>query len=103
MLYFSRGRVFEIEESLEEAQENEEGPPGLVQDPNRTVRVVASYPREPLLLSGWILGDPLIQGGAAALDIQLGEGRIAAFGFNVHNRGQARSTLRLLFNALWPD
>ncbi len=56
--------------------------------------LVATYPDEPLLLSGWMIGDERIRGKAAALDISLGEGKVLAFGFNVHNRAQARSTMR---------
>ena len=61
---------------------------------------MATYPDEPLLLSGWMIGDERIQERAAALDIGMGEGRVVVFGFNVHNRAQARSTAKLLFNAL---
>ncbi|MGD2120103.1 MAG: M14 family metallopeptidase [Gemmatimonadota bacterium] len=102
-IFFSGGRAFEIggldpdtEGEAESAQAN--GPGEL--DEGR-IRVVASYPDEPLLLSGWMIGDHYLQERAAALDIPLGEGRVLAFGFNVHNRAQARSTMRMLFNALF--
>jgi acyl CoA:acetate/3-ketoacid CoA transferase beta subunit len=65
------------------------------------VEAVATYPDEPLLLSGWMIGDDLIRGKAAALDVSMGEGKVLVFGFNVHNRGQARSTTKLLFNSIW--
>ena len=68
--------------------------------PEVEVESVATYPEEPLLLSGWMIGDERLRERAAALDISYGEGRVLAFGFNVHNRAQARSTMKLLFNAL---
>ncbi|MFH1763137.1 MAG: hypothetical protein ABIF09_02995, partial [Gemmatimonadota bacterium] len=99
MLFFSEGRVFEIEEVGEaEAGESEAGESEGNDDVS--IDVVVTYPHEPLLLSGWMIGDERIRGKAAALDISLGAGKILAFGFNVHNRAQARSTMRLLFNAL---
>ncbi len=97
MVFFSSGRVFTVEAPPEGG---EGGPIGPTQ---MSVEVVATYPDEPLLLSGWMIGDDRIRGKAAALDISMGDGKVLAFGFNVHNRGQARSTTRLLFNALWYD
>ncbi len=91
MVFFSGGRAFEIEEGEDEGA------------PESRIQVIASYPDEPLLLSGWMIGDSYLRGRAAAIDIPIGEGSLVAFGFNVHNRAQARSTLRLLFNALLYD
>jgi len=64
------------------------------------VEIVASYRDESLLQSGWMIGDERIREKAAALHVEYGDGRIALFGFNVHNRAQARSTLKMFFNAL---
>ncbi|MCJ7630684.1 MAG: hypothetical protein MUO50_20090 [Longimicrobiales bacterium] len=94
MVFFSEGRAFEIEEGWEADAEASEG------HANVSIDLVATYPFEPLLLSGWMIGDERIRGKAAALDISLGAGKVLAFGFNVHNRAQARSTMRLFFNAL---
>ncbi len=89
--YFSRGRVFEmIPDSLRKK--------GNYQ--NVTVKIVARYPDEPLLLSGWILGEKLIHKKAAILEVKLGKGKIILFGFNVHNRAQAYATIKLLFNSV---
>jgi len=89
MVFFSRGRVFEVvADSLEGG------------DSGMPIETVVSYPDESLLLSGWMIGDELIRGKAAALDVSYGEGKIFLFGFNIHNRAQARSTMRLFFNAL---
>lgn len=103
MIFFSRGSVFEVEDddAGEEAEEEaeEEGEASDAED-EITIEVVASYPDEPLLLSGWMIGDERIREKAAALDVSFGVGKIVLFGFNVHNRAQARSTTKMLFNAL---
>ncbi|MCZ6755803.1 MAG: hypothetical protein O7E49_10870, partial [Gemmatimonadetes bacterium] len=62
---------------------------------------VAEFPDQPLLLSGWLVGGELIQGKSAVVDCAVGEGRVVLFGFNVHNRAQAYSTMKLLFNAIY--
>ncbi len=117
MVFFSRGRAFEMtdpgafEKATVTSQERgggtrqngaEEATLGFAppQTPDISVTAFAWYPGEPLLLSGWMIGDELIRGKAAALDVSYGSGKIFMFGFNVHNRGQARSTLRMFFNAL---
>ena len=96
MIFFSGGRVFEVDRDDEEV----EGEAEAEETDGISVEVVATYPDEPLLLSGWMIGDERIREKAAALDISMGEGKVLAFGFNVHNRAQARSTMKLLFNAL---
>jgi hypothetical protein len=93
MVFFSRGRVFQVQDAEEEGEM--EG-----SDEVGSIEAFVTYPREPLLLSGWMIGDEMIRGKAAALDVSYGEGKVFLFGFNVHNRGQARSTLRTFFNAL---
>lgn len=96
MVFFSGGRVFEVEE--------DEHPDSLTEgEGGHAVEIVASFPDEPLLLSGWMVGDEMIRTKAVAVDISLGEGKVLAFGFNTHNRAQARSTMKLLFNALFHD
>ena len=64
-------------------------------------KVVCTFPDEPLLLSGWMVGDERIRTKAGVLDAPLGEGKIALFGFNVHNRSQAYLTIKMFFNALY--
>jgi hypothetical protein len=63
--------------------------------------VIARYPREPLLLSGWALGDSRIQGEGSVVSVPLGKGRVVLFGFGVINRWQTPAVLPLLFNALY--
>jgi hypothetical protein len=102
MVFFSGGRAFDVVEEDGEGKEEAGRAQARREDEvsQGQIRVVASYPDEPLLLSGWMIGDRFLQTKAAALDIPLGNGRVFAFGFNVHNRAQARSTMRLLFNSL---
>jgi hypothetical protein len=62
--------------------------------------VLARYPEgETPLASGFLLGEQLIQGKAAALDVQLGDGRVVLFGFSPQWRGQTFGTFRMIFNA----
>jgi len=64
-------------------------------------KIVASYPDESLLISGWIIGEETIQKKAAIMDVSLGKGKVILFGFNVQNRAQVYSTFKLLFNAMY--
>jgi len=64
-------------------------------------RVVARYPKDDLLLSGWIIGGRLLQGKPAVVDVRLGAGHIVLYGFGVQNRAQTYGTFKLLFNAFY--
>jgi hypothetical protein len=72
-------------------------PPGTWSD---DVRVVASYGRSPLLLSGWQLGGERLEGRAAIVEARVGAGRVVLMGFRVQHRAQAHGTFKFLFNAL---
>jgi hypothetical protein len=117
--FFSRGRVFEMVKDTVEVKEAKQKPKeedprygqtGAAQEREKKKQkrryaevepvIVASYPAEPLLVSGWIHGEELIQEKAAILFIPYEEGRLVLFGFNVHNRVQSHSTFKLMFNAL---
>lgn len=64
-------------------------------------RVVAKFPDESLLLSGWLIGEEKIRGKAAVIEVPVGSGRVVLFGFNVVNRGHTQSTFNLLLNSLY--
>jgi len=52
------------------------------------------------LLSGYLLGDRYIQGYAAALDVDRGDGHVVLIGFRPQWRGQPEGTFRVVFNAV---
>ena len=65
-----------------------------------TGRVLAKYQETGSpLLSGYLIGEKYLQGKAAAVDVQVGEGHIVLLGFRPQWRGQPFGTLRVLFNA----
>lgn len=63
-------------------------------------RVVASYPEDGLLLSGWLIGEEKIARKAAVVDTSFKKGRIALIGVRAQHRAQAHGTYKFLLNAL---
>jgi ribosomal protein S18 acetylase RimI-like enzyme len=75
-----------------------------VLDPRPAFRgkVLASYVRDRNpLMSGFLLGAELIQGKAAALDANYGDGHIIMLAFRPQWRGQSHGTYKFLFNAIY--
>jgi hypothetical protein len=62
--------------------------------------VIARYPDQQILASGWLLGEKLIAGRAALIDERMGKGHVILFGMRPQYRGQSYQTFKLLFNAL---
>ncbi len=67
-------------------------------------KVVASYPPEDILLSGWLLGEDVIARKAAVVDTQYKKGHIILIGIRCQHRAQSHGTYKFLFNAfLYPE
>ena len=116
--FFSRGFVYEVIDTTKQkedlkkqteeetkAQDQKGKKPAKKEKPIKyaevTPEIVASFPNEPLLVSGWMIGEEMVQEKATILNVPFGKGNVVLFGFNVHNRAQATSTFKLLFNALY--
>jgi hypothetical protein len=67
----------------------------------RDAKVLASYPQQNVLASGWILGEPRVAGRGALVEAPLGKGRVVLIGFRSQFRGQPRATFKILFNAIY--
>ncbi|HLO97181.1 MAG TPA: hypothetical protein VK171_01190, partial [Fimbriimonas sp.] len=65
-----------------------------------SIEVVASFASEKSLRSGWALGQELLKGKAAMLDVTVGKGKLALLGPEVNFRGQSHGSFRLIFNAI---
>lgn len=65
-----------------------------------TVRVLARYPSNNILASGWIGGEEYLNDRIAAAQVDYGKGHVILLGFAVQNRAQPHGTFKLLFNSL---
>ncbi len=65
------------------------------------LRVIAQYPDEPLVASGFASGEARLRGRLAAFDVAMGLGRIVVLGFRVQHRAQTWATFKMLFNAIF--
>ena len=61
--------------------------------------VVAKYPDAGVLASGWLLGEKLLTGRAALLDVPVGKGRVVMFGMRPQYRAQSYQSFKLFFNS----
>ncbi len=106
MAYFSHGSAFEIISDTAGIKQDKKNNPAQQanvssEKADRSPRIVAGYPDDLLLISGWLIGEELIRKKAAILDVPYGKGRIILSGFNVHNRAQSYLNFKLLFNAVY--
>jgi hypothetical protein len=63
-------------------------------------KVVAAYPEDEILLSGWLLGEDVIARKAAVVDTRYMKGRVILIGIACQARAQAHGTYKFLLNAL---
>ncbi len=63
-------------------------------------KVVATYPEDDILLSGWLLGEENIARKACVVDAKYKDGRFILIGVRSQNRAQSHGTYKLLLNAL---
>jgi hypothetical protein len=63
--------------------------------------VVARYPNNDVIASGWLKGEALMAGRAAVVSIDLNPGRVVLFGLRPQHRAQTHATFPMLFNALY--
>ncbi len=63
-------------------------------------KVVASYPAEDILMSGWLLGENFIARKPALVDVRYKKGHIILIGFRCQHRAQSHGTYKFLLNAL---
>ena len=63
--------------------------------------VVARYPRENVLASGWLLGEEYLRDQANVIAFEIGDGLVVTYGSQVDYRTQPRATLKLIFNAMF--
>jgi hypothetical protein len=63
-------------------------------------KVVATYPEDEILLSGWLLGEEYLSRKAAIVDTKYKDGRIILIGIRCQNRAQSHGTYKFLLNAL---
>lgn len=68
---------------------------------NHESAVVAHYPEENILQSGWLIGEKMLSGKASILETKYGKGKIILIGFRSQNRAQTHGTFKILFNSIY--
>jgi len=63
-------------------------------------KVVAAYPEDEILMSGWLLGEEYLARKAAVVDTKWKDGRIILIGVRCQSRAQSHGTYKFLLNAL---
>lgn len=64
-------------------------------------RVVAYYPEDNILMSGWLLGEEYLSRKAAVVDVKYRKGHMALIGIRAQHRAQSHGTYKFLLNALF--
>jgi hypothetical protein len=63
--------------------------------------VVARYPNQDVVASGWLKGEELMVGRAAVVSVEMNPGRVVLFGLRPQHRAQTHATFPMLFNAIY--
>ncbi len=63
--------------------------------------IVAKYPGDNLLMSGYLKGEQYLRNKAAVVEVPLENGRVILLGFATQNRAQSHATFKLLFNSIY--
>jgi glutamine amidotransferase-like uncharacterized protein len=64
------------------------------------LKVIARYPGDEVLQSGWMRGQEYLRNRIAAAEIGYRKGRVVLIGFRPQFRAQPHNTFKLLFNAI---
>ena len=67
----------------------------------RGVKTVAWFDTKTALRSGWAWGQHYLEGGTAAVEAQLGKGKVFLFGPEITFRAQPHGTFKFLFNSIY--
>jgi glutamine amidotransferase-like uncharacterized protein len=68
---------------------------------SQKISVIARYPNNNVVASGWLKGEGLMAGRPAIVSVDMNPGRIVLFGLRPQHRAQTHATFPLLFNALY--
>ena len=63
--------------------------------------VIARYPNNNVIASGWLKGEELMAGRAAVISVDMNPGRVVLFGLRPQHRAQTHATFPMLFNSLY--
>jgi hypothetical protein len=85
--------VFAMNPNMEKTATREPSAPDL--------KVVVRFPGSNPFMSGFLLGEKVLSGKPALVDVSFGKGKIIIFGFRPQNRAQTQGTFKLLFNSLY--
>jgi hypothetical protein len=66
-----------------------------------SVRRLAWYDSDHALRSGWAVGEQHLNGGLAAVEASVGNGKLFMFGPGIVERAQPHGTFKFLFNAVY--
>ena len=68
---------------------------------SRGVRPVMWFDSDKPLRSGWAWGQNYLEGGTAAFEATVGQGKVFAFGPEITFRAQPHGTFKFLFNGIY--